>query len=361
MRAIHFALVSVAVAVAVDHATAAVNEAGVTRTGDRLEVRWTATGPVDVSLAARPDAPAAERRLVSDDDADGVHVLPAGEGRAFVHLATADGAGLWVAERVVPLQGAKNFRDLGGYRTADGKRVKWGKIYRADQLSRLTDADYAVIDDLGISVVCDLRLPDERRRDATAWRAGDPDMIWFDPTDGVTDPMQAFADVERTADGMRAALIASYGEMAERQAPHYQAMFERLAAGERGLLFHCTAGKDRTGLGAALLLTALGVPYDTVRQDYQLTEVLVDPAKQAAMYAQAAAQGGGGQGSAAAANMLAGIPAEGLAVLLRADPAYLDAAFAAIKADYGSIEGYLDRRLGIDAAEIAQMKSHLLE
>ena len=131
---------------------------------DRVIVSWTAAGPVDVYAADRPDAPRERMKLVSDNDADGRHELAADliSRPYFLLVDAADGQATRVAERVLPLAQGSNFRDLGGYRSEDGRSVRWGRIYRSGATPTLTDEDLQRVRDLSLSQMIDLRSSEER-------------------------------------------------------------------------------------------------------------------------------------------------------------------------------------------------------
>jgi len=176
--------------------------------------------------------------------------------------------------RTVPLEGQRNFRDLGGYRTADGRhQVRWGMLYRSGSLARLTDKDYAVLAPLGITSVIDFRSTTERASEPTDWRAGEPEILTKAYTSkGEAALMGVMQGPNATQAKVREAMIGFYHQMPEQYADQYSEVFHRLAAHKSPMLFHCTAGKDRTGLASALVLTVLGVPRDKVIEDYVLTE-----------------------------------------------------------------------------------------
>jgi protein-tyrosine phosphatase len=171
--------------------------------------------------------------------------------------------------RVITLDAVHNFRDLGGYPTADGRTTRWRALFRADGLNRLTPADLEIVRELGIRTVIDLRT------DAELEQRGrfpiDAHPVWFhhlpiidvtwDPNE-ISDPNLPAAEflLEKYLE------MLDMGEVRIGQAFHHLAMPGALPA-----VFHCAAGKDRTGLLAALVLSALGVPDEVVVNDYALT------------------------------------------------------------------------------------------
>jgi protein-tyrosine phosphatase len=169
-----------------------------------------------------------------------------------------------------------NFRDLGGYRTSDNRQLKWGRIYRSDKLSSLSEEDQNFILRLGISQISDFRS-DEERQDAPHKLPSNAGIT----INELPIPLEA-AQIERvaarlqeenvTADDMGHFLVEANREMVERYTPVYKQWLQSLLSEESyPQVFHCTAGKDRTGFGAALLLSILGVPHDVIVQDYLAT------------------------------------------------------------------------------------------
>lgn len=176
--------------------------------------------------------------------------------------------------RVIALQGCSNLRDLGGYRAADGRRVRMGRVFRGASLANLTDADLVQFGTLGTRTVCDLRGGQESGRAPSRLPEADaPDIVplSIEPRIGAS-LRDLLARNATEGKDMFAVLQTAYSAYATEHLPRYRALFTLLLeAGRLPLLFHCSAGKDRTGFGAALLLTALGVPRETVMADYLAT------------------------------------------------------------------------------------------
>jgi protein-tyrosine phosphatase len=177
------------------------------------------------------------------------------------------------AGRLVELEGCRNFRDLGGYPTADGRQVRWGRVFRADALGSLTAGDLEHLTGLGLVTICDLRGPREA--------AAIPDVA-VAGAEWVSLPMgEGDADhgglIERVASGelpgvSEADMVAIYASLIERFASQLGQVVTLAADRARlPLVFHCAAGKDRTGLAAAVLLGALGVSEADILDDYELT------------------------------------------------------------------------------------------
>lgn len=245
--------------------------------------------------------------------------------------------------RVLPLQGGRNFRDLGGYRTADGRTVKWGLLYRSGQMHDLTPADYVTLQKLGIRTVCDFRDTRERTTEPTLWPAGHSPKVLSDDYALDMSAMKIPGDpASWTHEQVVAAMTATYPKLLDQFNGQYRRMFAELLAGDVPLAFHCTAGKDRTGVAAALLLTALGVPRATIVDDYLLSNehMAPMPAHPTGFWAQLSPQ---------AARTFAGV-----------DRHYIDAVFAVTDRHPGGTMGYLKDELGLDAAKIARLRAMYL-
>ncbi len=328
--------------------------------GDYL-ITWQIEGSSSVMIEAvtDPHAPPGSGLLVLGEaprEGDMTWQSPDATRRYYFLARLEDGDTEIAAARVLPLEGGRNFRDLGGYDTADGHTVRWGKIYRSGVMDSLTPADYAYLDSLGIKVVCDLRTAQERASEPTNWQASPVRSLQF-PDPASADPgvlAALFSDPGVTAESVRAAVIEFYDDILVEQAPAYTAMFDELATGGAPLAFHCSAGKDRTGIGAALILAALGVPEETIIADYALSEQLVDFRTEFGLDSEAPADADDGYA------FLRKLPPELVAPLLRSDPAYIESVLAKAKAEHGSLIGYIKAELDVTEAELAAMRTDLL-
>lgn len=251
--------------------------------------------------------------------------------------------------RVLPLQGGQNFRDLGGYKTSDGRTVRWGLLYRSGSMHFLTSADYDYLEKLGIRTVCDFRNTRERTSEPVSWPTGNAPRVLADDykmdTSGIG---QSAPGQTITPEQARATMTATYPRLLTQFNGQYRRMFAELLAGHAPLAFNCTAGKDRTGVAAALLLTALEVPRDTVIQDYLLTNRYFDPAKVVHSDSQASQQ-------------WRSLPPEVLRAYMAADRPYIEAVFAVMDSHAGGVNGYLQDELGLtrlDRTKLRRMYTH---
>ncbi|MCX5397650.1 tyrosine-protein phosphatase [Streptomyces sp. NBC_00102] len=265
--------------------------------------------------------------------------LPAAD-RQWFDFVPSKGGSLHLADREIALQGAVNFRDAGGYRTSTGQWVKMGEVYRSGALNTLTTADVAKLNRLGIKVDFDLRTAGERTSAPDTVPAGAKyvvaDVIGGDVTSAI-DLSSAEKSAQYMVDGEKSMVSSATGKAA------YQLVFAGLADDDQhAVLFHCSAGKDRTGWANAALLTALGVPKATVMQDYLASNTYRAEANAAALAAMPAEM-------AAAYKPMLDVRAE-----------YLNSGFDEVEATFGSFENYEKKGLGLSSKEIKELKSSLL-
>jgi protein-tyrosine phosphatase len=219
---------------------------------------------VKVYAGTDPSAVGTSDQVGSGKSTGSVHVTGlAPAPRWYFELVPAKGGSLVVADRYLHLASAPNFRDVGGYRTTDGRWVKVGKLYRSDGLDKLTDADTATAQALGIKLVCDLRTVYERSKGADKPIAG-AENVQFDVA-GDSDTTKLLTEAVTSGDpalqqrlfgdGKAEQLLIDAGHSlvsSDSAKAAYTAMFERLAnPASLPTVFHCSAGKDRTGWAAA--------------------------------------------------------------------------------------------------------------
>jgi protein-tyrosine phosphatase len=247
------------------------------------------------------------------------------------------------------LEGGCNFRDIGGYEAVDGRQTRWGRVYRAGVLSYCSDADHRSLDQLGLRTICDLRRIDEREVEPTRWTADGVQHLVFE--DRALTPTE-FETAERSVAGMRNAMLNVYRTYPKWMAGRLQALFQALMKGDTPLIVHCAAGKDRTGVAIAVLMSAIGVPRETIMQDYLLTNEMD-------FASFILARRNANMGVATAVNPLADLSDEIRAVLMQANADYLNTALDQIDKQYGGMDVYL-ATLGVDDAARRKIADSLL-
>lgn len=258
---------------------------------------------------------------------------------AFAFGQTSDTL-VYNPRRAVQLAGASNFRDLGGYPTADGRTVKWGRIYRSADISGLTDADLQTLADRHIATVCDLRGSDEVSSKPDRLPAG---ATGYNLPAGSENVRAMTASLLSARPAGRDSLLRAFYGRTDHLRAKYRPLFDQLLALPDGqaLLFHCTAGKDRTGIGAALVLSALGVDRSVILKDYAATDY----------YWQ------GGSKETVARMVANGADEKTVRAMLAADPAYLQITFDAIDRQYGSMNQFLTQVMGLTPETLAILRT----
>lgn len=237
------------------------------------------------------------------------------------------------------LQGASNFRDVGGYRNADGRRVRRGQVFRSDHLAGLTHEDRVRLQSLGILHSLDFRGAAECAATPYALAGVQRVALTIEPT--VIARLQALVaqgvvpTTEETVDLMR----ETYRDFVNHNATTFGRFLKHLLEQPTPQVFHCTAGKDRTGFAAALLLSALGVDRATIEHDYLLTNQL---------YKRDARMEGQGHPHV-------------MKVLWQVQPEFLHAAFEAVDTQHGGMQDYLHGAIGLSPQELAELNRMLLE
>jgi protein-tyrosine phosphatase len=310
-------------------------------------------GAVEVFVSSRPDRIDSDKPALMIRKTPAEVSIPGRTGRIYFHLKPASGATRVVSIRRLPLEGAKNFRDLGGYRTSDGHYVRWGLVYRSNQLVNLTARDFEYLNSLGIRLVCDVRSDGERARAPDHW-AGDAPEFFSVPIGSNLIATPTADDLKRrvaTINSETKDSVRAY-DYAVEYAGQYAKILRRIAAGDLPTVEHCTAGKDRTGVFSAILLTALGVSRDTVVQDYMLSnQYLLAPDTIESTTADLQRAFG-----------LAEPPdISTVKTIMTARPETLEATLDKITKTYGSFDTYLRHALELSDSDMALLRQRLLE
>jgi protein-tyrosine phosphatase len=244
--------------------------------------------------------------------------------------------------RVVAFDGVANFRDLGGYKTVASLSVRWGRVYRSSALDKMTEDDISLFLSLGIRTICDLRTAHERELAPTILPPASTADIH--PIEIVSSAGRRLKDLvaseNPTTPAYRAIMADGYRSYIREHAEQFRRLFELLSDEDSyPLLFHCAAGKDRTGVAAALLLAILGVGKDEIFDDYLLTNSHWHGSSPFALSA----------------------PPALLPTIVSADRSYLSAALDAIAEDHGSVEQFFESRLSLGAAAVDRLRQLMLE
>jgi protein-tyrosine phosphatase len=252
-------------------------------------------------------------------------------------------------DRLVDFERVLNFRDFGGWETADGAKIARGKLYRSAAFNDATEADIARLEAMGLRFLVDLRRPEERRHEPNKWPGESCRVIFNDEgAEGVAlaPHLVALLQSDLSPKSTRDYMMGLYQEIPfdQRLIQLYRDWFSELGEGGAGVI-HCAAGKDRTGIGCALTLLALGVDEGTVFADYEFTNAAVDlekrmPKIQARMEERLARK----------------LDPAALKPMLGVEVDYLRAALDAIRARSGSVDAYLSDVLGVGAAQRKRLR-----
>ena len=255
--------------------------------------------------------------------------------------------------RKLPFTGAHNFRDLGGYKTEDGRRIKWGKIYRSDNLHSLTDEDVKYLSRLNIKSVVDFRSDEERESEPDRLT---PDMtqvllpIKFQPKELDDETLKNLMENLTFGTLDSSNLLVDFNIVIVKDfADEYKKFFRHVIENNaEPIVFHCTAGKDRAGFASAMILTVLGVPREKVIEDYLLTNTYVKDHVDSEM-----------------------LEIE-LKTFFRADTdnlrkinlvaeRYIQAAFDTIDSEWGGMDNYISTALSLTEEDILKLQNFYLE
>jgi protein-tyrosine phosphatase len=289
-----------------------------------------------------------------------VHAGAAGE-RIYFFLRPDHGKQREVSIRRILLEGSPNFRDLGGYETTDGRFVRWGKLYRSGALNKLTSNDYAYLSKLGIHTVCDFRTPQENVTAPELWIPGskvEHISLPIPPRankDAKTSPQEFLASNPSLAE-IREWMTINYDSLAFSTSDQYKKLFAELNDEHLPLLYHCAAGKDRTGVFSAFLLRTLGVPEKTVLADYELTNIYLQiPLNSAARNDSTQKPTPG------SAPMHGQLTQEQWQITMVSDPEYLKGMLRHIDQKYGSFDNYRRAVLGLSDQDVEKLRTRFLE
>lgn len=273
--------------------------------------------------------------------------------RVYFKIKGGNGASIVTAERKLPLQGATNFRDLGGYKTSDGHTVKWGKLFRSDELAGLTKEDAVYLQTAGLKTIVDFRTDAEvkSKPDPTLTGVNYLHIPAFKESGSGTDLSSLIGSGSLDQLGEPGDMLVQANRQMVQSPEAFKEMFNLiLDPAQTGLVQHCTAGKDRTGFGSALILLALGVPKETVVEDFLLSNVYREAYNKAAV-----------ESIVSQMQLTDEKTIEVFKALMDVRREYIEAAFDEMQKSYGSIDGFLEKGLGLTAEKREQLKKLYLE
>jgi protein-tyrosine phosphatase len=250
-------------------------------------------------------------------------------------------------DREIHLKGTSNTRDIGGYLTTDMRMLRSGQIIRSENLSKLTDGDFQKLEEMGVKTIVDLRSYNERKHEPTVWKGDNPPQFYHFPigeakNDWFTAQRRLMNRNRFTEKQAREHMVKGYQMISTAGPSSYQQLME-LVMDESNwpILVHCTAGKDRTGVAISLLMEAVGVDRETIMEEFLLTNDYSRAQAKATRLARELkySRGGSKLGKSPSASAWFSI--------IGVQPEMLEAFYASIDENYGSMDAFLTE-LGVD-------------
>ncbi|WP_376701336.1 tyrosine-protein phosphatase [Listeria booriae] len=322
------------------------------RHGNQLTLTWSPTDILagTIIFQSNTATPTSSKKQLLVVDQETKLVLVTEDTPVFFIIQHPNGTHTVIGERTIPLEGCFNFRDLGGYVNTAGKTVKWGKLYRSSLLTNITEKDKDTLEKLGVSWICDLRSTSEIAAKPTPALAHIKNRhipIGTAKNESTESQKIDIPDDHRVYEPL---MGESYRVFVQSKDGFREIFNDIIEKEEVPFLFHCTAGKDRTGVLGALLLKLLDIPENTILADYELTNQYADNIL------------GEMQGLVNAfSNSEKKIDLENFRPMAEARPAYLEIAFDEMQKEYGSVDAYLEKGIGITPSEKAKFQTMMLE
>ncbi|NOU94324.1 protein-tyrosine-phosphatase [Paenibacillus sp. LMG 31456] len=329
----------------------------VNRIGNRIHIQWNkdeALGKVKVFIGLSP----LDTKVQLAETGVGISSLsfddPNPGLRTYYVLKSEHGGTRLAAERRLPLEGSVNFRDMGGYETVDGRYIKWGLLYRSEELIGLTESDRRYLQNCGLKLICDYRAEYEAELKPNP-SIGNARQIGI-PIEVESSRHRSRMNYMDMIDKNMLHLLGPSGEMLTLANQRYVSDFAKsfttlfnllLTPGNLPMVQHCAAGKDRTGFGSAILLLALGVSKQTIMEDYLLTNTLREETDRKIL-------------ASIRPKLTNDEDWDVLWAMMQARQEYLQAAFDEIQLRYGSIELYLEVAVGLTPIHRKQLQDMLL-
>jgi len=250
-------------------------------------------------------------------------------------------------ERVIDLEGTTNTRDIGGYLTDDLRTLRWQQIIRSENLSRLTASDFQKLEEIGVKTVIDLRTDREHDKSPTVWQGDNPPRFFHFPIgDAQNDWFKAQRRLMKrnrfTEEQALEHMIEGYRMIADVGPPSYQQLMEVvLDQSNWPVLIHCNAGKDRAGVAVTLILEALGVDRETIMEEFLLTNKIGRSREKANLISKKSKDSRSARGISSGPSASAWFPIVGV------QPEMLEAFYASVDEQYGSMDAFLTE-MGVD-------------
>lgn len=280
---------------------------------------------------------------------DKVTLPVAANERRYILMKDKAGKVVVAGERVLPIEQGSNFRDIGGYVTKDGHTVRWGKAFRSGAMPLFTEADYKLVEQLGIGAVVDLRSLEER--EVAPDQIDDRTGALFIANDYSLKPLMANygkGNGENVYKGMEQMLV-----------PQLRSLYRRIEANEGAVVYHCSAGQDRTGMATAMLYDMLGVDRDTILKDYHMSTALRRPQYEMPKVNPADYPNNPILKYYFSADEKKRATAEPL--YTPSGASHLAQFFTYIDSQYGGSEGFMKKALGMSDADLSKLRAVMLD
>lgn len=262
-----------------------------------------------------------------------------------------------IHRRINSLTGVKNFRDMGGYEAEDGRFMRWGRIFRSGHLSDLTDECGTEMLARDIATVIDFRSDREKERHPVHWpNSWIPDYhsisIGGNAAAWIKELYERLATTDFPAQELHDQFLLAFRTIPLENKVGLKAFFDTILDEHQGnaFLFHCTAGKDRTGIAGALLMKALGINDEQIMADFLLTNKAVNIEKSSAHIAEWLSKKAGRT-----------IQDKDVLPLVGVHPEFLEECYASINSKFGSIDTYLENALGLNNGRKQRLRELFLK
>ncbi len=319
---------------------------------DKIQIEWFNKNPISIYQSDTAKIEPKNSKLISNSLKSGaieINIDPKVRPY-FLLVDNKDKKSQSSAERALSLDAGSNFRDIGGYKVANGKSVKWGLIFRSGAMANLTENDLAQINGLKLNEIIDLRSGDERQIAPTKVQGVNYHAFNYD----FGSMMPKSKEIAQTD------MLDLYRNFPHFFVPQLKILFKELLAFDGPVLYNCSAGQDRTGFTTAMILSALGVPKATIIEDYHLSTIYRKPANEFPKIDLTLFKDN------AAAQMFAHYqtnPKYQNPTVLKTEngTAYLEGAFLEINEKWGSVDNYLRKEIGLSKTDIAKLRLLYLE